>query len=481
MGRAVATPGRVAEVEASLPGAAFCPLRPEPPWGAPPNFATVRGTADGVKPIARRPKMARAGHREWGWVRVLSAALVLGCGPSVSENDSAGGSGSAATEADSDSATSEASTSDGDGSSGGTEAGCARSDLPPPFCHVAVVTPHTSEPYVVPSDSPMTVALARLSPTQIERFDLTTQEWSVTPVEPSELDAAPLPQPKVLFGYLDGDGAPELVLPTRYDVIPAYRLPSLDPLPVIPYDESASDPWDETGKRSPLYTLDIDLDGRDELLAHSGPGHFEIWSLDGTWSQVGILEVYRCHSDWGVHADVDLDGHLDLVLFGGDNCGARPTEYDPTIDIVTVLHARAGAAVPEITTVPAGIRGQSIHLGDFDGDGRDDLLVEGQRFDLALVRGRPGGGFMEGARLNVAPDDEGEGLYTPAAGDFDGDGVWEILVPHRFSGDRLGRVIGDTVELVPFEISTSRYASAEINGDGVTDLLASGTIYVSAR
>jgi hypothetical protein len=142
------------------------------------------------------------------------------------------------------------------------------------------------------------------------------------------------------------------------------------------------------GQTTSVYTLDVDLDGRDEVLRHTGASVFEIWRLDsGTWSLLGELPFAPCLADWGIQIETDSDGDLELVLFGGDACGRSQEEYDPALDVVTILSGRARASLPTARVVPAGIRGHSIHAGDLDGDGQVDLLIDGDDLDSSLMRG----------------------------------------------------------------------------------------------
>jgi glycerophosphoryl diester phosphodiesterase len=108
-----------------------------------------------------------------------------------------------------------------------------------------------------------------------------------------------------------------------------------------------------------------------------------------------------------VLGDFDGDGRGDLLWYG-------PGSQDD--------HLWLGRASRNFAGVPVTVRGHYLPLGgDFDGDGRADVLWYGPGAQPdVLWLGRPGGRFAA-RTLTVAGD------YGPLAGDFNGDGPRDVI------------------------------------------------------
>jgi len=108
-----------------------------------------------------------------------------------------------------------------------------------------------------------------------------------------------------------------------------------------------------------------------------------------------------------VLGDFDGDGRGDLLWYG-------PGAADD--------HLWLGRPSRNFVGVPVTVRGHYLPLGgDFDGDGRADVLWYGPGgAPDVLWLGRPGGRFTA-RKLTVRGD------YQPLAGDFDGDRRGDVL------------------------------------------------------
>ncbi|ADV62547.1 ASPIC/UnbV domain protein [Isosphaera pallida ATCC 43644] len=130
-------------------------------------------------------------------------------------------------------------------------------------------------------------------------------------------------------------------------------------------------------------------------------------------------------------ADFDDDGRLDVWLANGGPIGPGSPPDDPPSALF--LQTRPGRFLPADPPIPGPSYAMGAAVGDFDGDGRRDLLVTGWR-GLALLRNLGGGRFEETSdRLefsqvkNVPKLDE---LWTTSAawGDLDGDGDLDLYI-----------------------------------------------------
>ncbi len=200
-------------------------------------------------------------------------------------------------------------------------------------------------------------------------------------------------------------------------------------------------------------------------------------------------------TDWNAEAhrivvgDFNGDGRDDLILQGA--AGLASQEY---------LAAPDGT-FPKLThTLPATLgkldSSQASHalvVGDFNGDGRADLLLQANTFvgaEAIALAGKDGAFTALAASWN----DGALGMSwsadhaTLAAGDFDGDGRAEILVRAMAAGgaDTCCRIVAFGPKLQPQDIRQSWPANwlgvdwrpgashvviADLNGDGRADLL----------
>jgi uncharacterized protein YkwD len=122
----------------------------------------------------------------------------------------------------------------------------------------------------------------------------------------------------------------------------------------------------------------------------------------------------------------------------------------------------ATAAAPAPT--PPGVR--TVLTGDFNGDGRDDMLTYGPGAEAdELWFGLPGG-TMRQVPVNI------KGQYQPVAGDFDGDGRTEILwYAPGGAADSLWKWSGTGWTKVAKTINGRYTARAgDFDGDGADDI-----------
>ncbi|MBT3221163.1 MAG: hypothetical protein HN348_18940 [Proteobacteria bacterium] len=129
---------------------------------------------------------------------------------------------------------------------------------------------------------------------------------------------------------------------------------------------------------------DVDGDGHDDIVANS-PDNARVWMirgpLDSGWTSEVIYED-KSETTFGIGdhiavGDHDEDGMLDLMVgvpLRGRNAIGEPSfvgGVDRVLDIAGALRT-SWSVVGNLNT---GLMGADVGLGDFDGDGVDDLIV----------------------------------------------------------------------------------------------------------
>jgi len=174
-----------------------------------------------------------------------------------------------------------------------------------------------------------------------------------------------------------------------------------------------------------------------------------------------------------IAVDVNGDGILDLVGTGLNSAAVTLGNGDGTFRTKVEF--------------PVGSQAQDVAAGDFNGDGRVDLVVSlsDPAISVSLLRGNGDGTF--GAPVNIA---NSSGADSPAivATDLDNDGRLDVVLAHAIScfvapcfisrdiTVLLG--LGDGTFQQPFEIPVgtgmSRIAVGDFNRDGIKDLGIAG-------
>jgi len=188
-----------------------------------------------------------------------------------------------------------------------------------------------------------------------------------------------------------------------------------------------------SGVNSPgsLAVGDFNGDGKPDLaVASSGSVAVLVSNGDGTFQTSGIYEAGG-DGPYVTAGDLNGDGKLDLVV--SNQCPPGCTSGQSPILVLLGLGA-GQFQTPAVYPRPSGIIPGAGVIGDFNGDGKPDFAVAqgclGYNCDISqgsvgVFLGK-GDGSLQSPSLTLVPDD----LYlmSLAAGDFNQDGKLDLLV-----------------------------------------------------
>lgn len=233
-----------------------------------------------------------------------------------------------------------------------------------------------------------------------------------------------------------------------------------------------------------LVAGDFDGDGLDDLVVghravHTGEDDYSVLTVllgrgDGTFEARAVPTHLGSNGVSGLlAADLDRDGRLDLVVKTLDSDGAR---------YVAILLGRGdGGFHVEHPTHLAGDYASGLAVADMNGDGVPDVIVGDSepnppRQHLDIYPGRGDGTFD--TRLTFRDPAVPLDLV---AGDFDGDGKQDVLViMSDDDGTRHLDVLrndgsGGLSRLVSYPMPSARIVvAADLNADGILDAVTGG-------
>ncbi|PYM10395.1 MAG: hypothetical protein DME18_16400, partial [Verrucomicrobia bacterium] len=325
-----------------------------------------------------------------------------------------------------------------------------------------VVTPATAEP----AQAQIELTVTDPEGAQAKRtVNVLFQRELLTPFG-SAVDDARANQ--LLWADFNGDRRMELLISRSGSLI--LRQPQPDRLPQLAFVATA-DGFDDLG--------DVDNDGDLDLLVHVNTGNvtssrvFVVRNLGGFRFEQMPGAVFTPGA--ARFADFDLDGRLDVWV------------AESATNLVVYRNTGAGFEVGRHfalkSSLPDSASVGSLTLMDFDADGRDELVLATP--DSAPLRSDPvfrwtGDGF-------VAITNFWASRAIHAIADFDQDGLPDLFADDVGSSTLLAfwRNQGglEFLQTVPTWSNPGRLTTvvADFDGDGVTDMLFSNSLYLGSR
>ncbi len=214
---------------------------------------------------------------------------------------------------------------------------------------------------------------------------------------------------------------------------------------------------------------DVNRDGHLDLVTQRGRlTDLRVGLGEGSFDSVPFQPVFKNHLRRAILDDIDADGDLDIVATGDD---PRPAIKVLTNDGTGSFTLAAAVAAPSEIN-------ERTPAFDFDGDGDLDILAWTRSHGLLVYINTPDGLFSQ---VHVFPHREGGPSFVPFVSDVNNDGR-----PDFVAGDVEGEARGYTVYLNRGDGEFQRkfkaaptadhiLAIVDFNNDGNMDLLCAST------
>jgi uncharacterized protein (TIGR03437 family) len=237
-----------------------------------------------------------------------------------------------------------------------------------------------------------------------------------------------------------------------------------------------------------LASSDLDGDGIPDLVAVESSGHISVMKGvgDGTFQNTLQYQISAGIPYGVVFGDFNHDGHTDFAVAGSGYI----TSGSPAISIWL---GNGDGTFQSPTRIPAPVGAFALATGDFNGDGKLDLAVlvsqahapVSDSFEILLGNGD--GTFKVGASYAVGPN-----ANSIVAGDFNGDGKLDLVVTNNGTDAKngadtsilifAGKGDGTFANPATLPYVGGRYRrpfdaiAADFNGDGKLDLAVTLTL-----
>jgi hypothetical protein len=220
------------------------------------------------------------------------------------------------------------------------------------------------------------------------------------------------------------------------------------------------------GEVSDVEAGDIDGDGFLDLAVVGTAGVEVNWSPLGESAAPAVpvlpLDLGRGASALSL-GDFDADGRLDVVV------------ANPGRGLLVILRGPGERDFAAAATYAAGASPSEVAIGDFDGDGATDLVAAGQGSGVTVLRGRGDGSFSAAVTSPVG----GEAVAIEAA-DLDGDGRAEVVLSELGAVRELSLSdAGALREERSFAAYSAPLATGDFDRDGALDVAIGSRSWIS--
>jgi hypothetical protein len=228
-----------------------------------------------------------------------------------------------------------------------------------------------------------------------------------------------------------------------------------------------------------MVTADVNGDGKPDLITLSNSADVEVWLGKGN----GHFSYYRQLIIGGTNtptalavADVNGDGKLDIITANDPGDGAF---FGATPSISVFLGNGNGTFQSARTSFVLPSDSYSLAVGDFNGDGRIDIVAAGYNSVTVVPNYNIyGGGYFTSAQTYTFAPYTALAPSSVAVGDFNGDGKPDIAATAYYDGTvnvllNKGDGSGTFLAAQPYAAGgiAAALAVGDFNGDGKLDLV----------
>ncbi len=314
----------------------------------------------------------------------------------------------------------------------------------------------------------------------------------VVPSAPDKLGSVALAYPKaLLLADMTGDGRADLITANKGDnSISILRSDATTPNFTVSNIDGVTSP-------KAIAVGDFNLDGKMDLVAGNSTaegGRIVLGSGNGgvlTSKNLGMVTTANERSL--AVADFNMDGKADIAAVGVGGSTTPPSAPSTTDPLLLVMYGTGNVSGDFATTTALQLQDatfpvQALSLSNLNGDNKPDLaLVSAQNVRLLVNQGNPGDTTTSFAALGTdlgLEESTATSVNAIASADITGDGLTDIIASiHNTTSEALSAVISDSTSQ-PFRkklIASSvtdrgdSVATGDVNGDGLLDLVVANS------